>query len=131
MVLHLTVVNKSQLLDCSVAGMQSGVGLWSTGNLQRAPQNEVYSRQKSRPGGIWRCLSKPTSSSSSRVTEETALGALCIHVSPVRQDEGQVSHTALQQHPQVLSNKLVSPLGEMQPVRQIDGVVLRGESTEL
>lgn len=46
----------------------------------------------------------------SLVTEQAALWALGVHVSPVRQDERQVSHSALQQHPEVLGHKLVSLL---------------------
>ena len=59
------------------------------------------------------------------VTEEAALRALGVHVSPVGQDEGQVGHTSLQQPPQVLSHKLIPLLRQMQPIRQVDGVVLQ------
>jgi len=50
------------------------------------------------------------------VTEEAAFGALGVYVSPVRQDEGQLRHAALQDSPQVLGHKLVSLLREMQPI---------------
>lgn len=46
----------------------------------------------------------------SLVTQEAALGALGVDVSPVGQDEGQVGHATLQQPPQVLGHELVSPL---------------------
>lgn len=56
--------------------------------------------------------------------EKTALGILGVHVSPVRQHERQLCQTPLQQLPQVMSHKLVALLWQVEPITQVDWVVL-------
>lgn len=60
----------------------------------------------------------------SLAVEKTAFGIFGVHVSPVRQHEGQLCQTPLQQLPEVMSHKLIALLWQVKPITQVDGVVL-------
>ncbi len=88
--------------------MQSGVRL--AVQHMNAGECFVLHRISSPAGPFLKGRGFPKDLSPSLVTEEAALGALGVDVSPVGEDEGQVGHTTLQQPPQVLSHELVSLL---------------------